>query len=486
MSNYSFAYLLNLIKISDLEVQTLDMKWQLNELEDEMEDGLKKIGNHQDSRDFKIKALCKLAGLFHNPLYDICQEGFDASQVIGPGGSGYGGSGHGGYGTGTGSGYGFSTGTGTGTGTDTTSTGTGWGTGKGTGTVTSTGTGRGANKNTWAGNATRTGTHKGSSTRIGRSLLRSVVECSTKVCSEVCNMLKTQIDRVMDTIFQIESRMNKMEDRFHTDMTKFCHQTPKNHLKIKSLCKFANLFNNPIYNICEEGFNADQIIEPEEIYGYSRDHTADREYVPHSTGTETGIGEKGIRVGNSMQQIRNTETQNLTGYCSSTGTNIITVTDTRIATEGFPRSTVDCNANVCSGEVPNLIKAQIAELSDTIFSIKSNMNKMKGSLQYQMNNIGNELNYPDLDFKITALCKLASLFNNPSYDMCEEGFDASQVFATGGYDYGTGSTGIGTGTGTGDGLVHWQCTGEGTGSESGIQIQVCVFSPSNVAFLSSL
>lgn len=66
---------------------------RLDRLEDEVKEGQK--GDKKN--DFKTKALCKLAGLFNNPLYDICQEGFDSSQIIGH--SGYGGHGsHGGDG----------------------------------------------------------------------------------------------------------------------------------------------------------------------------------------------------------------------------------------------------------------------------------------------------------------------------------------------------------------------------------------------------
>ena len=57
---------------------------RLDRLEDEAKEGKK-----QDKKnDFKTKALCKLAGLFNNPLYDICQEGFDSTQIIGPSGHG--------------------------------------------------------------------------------------------------------------------------------------------------------------------------------------------------------------------------------------------------------------------------------------------------------------------------------------------------------------------------------------------------------------
>jgi hypothetical protein len=55
---------------------------------DKLEDEAKK-GKKQDKKNnFKIKALCKLAGLFNHPSYDICQEGFDSTQIIGPSGHG--------------------------------------------------------------------------------------------------------------------------------------------------------------------------------------------------------------------------------------------------------------------------------------------------------------------------------------------------------------------------------------------------------------
>jgi len=57
---------------------------RLDRLEDEVKEGQK--GDKRN--DFKTKALCKLAGLFNNPLYDICQEGFDSSQIIGHTGHG--------------------------------------------------------------------------------------------------------------------------------------------------------------------------------------------------------------------------------------------------------------------------------------------------------------------------------------------------------------------------------------------------------------
>ena len=123
-----------------MEVQTLDIKLQLNEIEDEMEARLKNIGYRQNCREFKLNALCKLAGLFNNPLYDICQEGFNASQVIGPSGfSDYDYNTAAGTGsTGIGTGYGTSSGTGGDTGAGT-SSGTSSGTGTGTGTSYDTG-----------------------------------------------------------------------------------------------------------------------------------------------------------------------------------------------------------------------------------------------------------------------------------------------------------------------------------------------------------
>ena len=57
---------------------------RLDRLEDEATEGHKQ----DEKNDFKTKALCKLAGLFNNPLYDICQEGFDSTQIIGPSGHG--------------------------------------------------------------------------------------------------------------------------------------------------------------------------------------------------------------------------------------------------------------------------------------------------------------------------------------------------------------------------------------------------------------
>jgi hypothetical protein len=51
---------------------------RLDRLEDEAKEGKK-----QDKKNhFKIKALCKLAGVFNNPWYNMCQEGFDSTQII--------------------------------------------------------------------------------------------------------------------------------------------------------------------------------------------------------------------------------------------------------------------------------------------------------------------------------------------------------------------------------------------------------------------
>ena len=50
---------------------------KLEEMMDEDKKSNKKL-------DFKTKALCKLANLFNNPTYEICNNGFDAGQVIGP------------------------------------------------------------------------------------------------------------------------------------------------------------------------------------------------------------------------------------------------------------------------------------------------------------------------------------------------------------------------------------------------------------------
>lgn len=126
-----------------------------------LEDAIYNRGKEQKKLDFKTKMLCKFANLFNNPTYEICNQGFDGGQVVGPTGahSGYGHaedeSGDGGAptGSGTGSGTGSaasatgddsgpSTGTGTGTtGDDTTGTATGDDSGTGTGTGGGFGTG---------------------------------------------------------------------------------------------------------------------------------------------------------------------------------------------------------------------------------------------------------------------------------------------------------------------------------------------------------
>ena len=112
ISSHNFAYLLNSVRVTNLEVQANDIKVQLSGMEGEIEDGMKKIGNDQDSREFKINALCKLAGhmAYGWLAYDLCEEeGFDSSQVIGPsGGEPFGG----GYERSTGTGKVTNTGTG--------------------------------------------------------------------------------------------------------------------------------------------------------------------------------------------------------------------------------------------------------------------------------------------------------------------------------------------------------------------------------------
>jgi hypothetical protein len=70
-----------------------DNKERLDEFEWEVEERLDKLEEMQDESkkedkvlDFKAKALCKLASLFNNPTYDICNEGFDAGEIVGPSG----------------------------------------------------------------------------------------------------------------------------------------------------------------------------------------------------------------------------------------------------------------------------------------------------------------------------------------------------------------------------------------------------------------
>jgi len=61
-------------------------------------------GKEQKKLDFKSKMLCKFANLFNNPTYEICNQGFDGGQVVGP--------------TGAGSGYGYQEEEGAGAGND--------------------------------------------------------------------------------------------------------------------------------------------------------------------------------------------------------------------------------------------------------------------------------------------------------------------------------------------------------------------------------
>ena len=64
-------------RLSEVE-KKIDKK--LDRLEAEVEEG-----QYIDERnDFKTTALCQLAGLFNNPPYDICEEGFDGKQIIDP------------------------------------------------------------------------------------------------------------------------------------------------------------------------------------------------------------------------------------------------------------------------------------------------------------------------------------------------------------------------------------------------------------------
>jgi hypothetical protein len=72
-----------------------DNKERLDEFEWEVEERLDKLEESQDESkkedkklDFKAKALCKLASLFNNPTYDICSEGFDAGEIVGPSSNG--------------------------------------------------------------------------------------------------------------------------------------------------------------------------------------------------------------------------------------------------------------------------------------------------------------------------------------------------------------------------------------------------------------
>merc|ERR1711884_399633 len=59
-----------------------DNKERLDKLEESQDESKK-----EDKKlDFKAKALCKLASLFNNPTYDICSDGFDAGEIVGPSG----------------------------------------------------------------------------------------------------------------------------------------------------------------------------------------------------------------------------------------------------------------------------------------------------------------------------------------------------------------------------------------------------------------
>ena len=63
-------------RLSQVE-NKIDLK--LDKLEAEIGEGQ----YNDEKNDFKITALCKLTGLFNNPPYDICVEGFDGKQIIG-------------------------------------------------------------------------------------------------------------------------------------------------------------------------------------------------------------------------------------------------------------------------------------------------------------------------------------------------------------------------------------------------------------------
>merc|ERR1739842_287243 len=65
-----------------------DNKERLDEFEWEVEEPQDESKKEDKKLDFKAKALCKLASLFNNPTYDICSDGFDAGEIVGP--SGYG------------------------------------------------------------------------------------------------------------------------------------------------------------------------------------------------------------------------------------------------------------------------------------------------------------------------------------------------------------------------------------------------------------
>ena len=53
---------------------------RLNRLEEALEDR----SEAQKMFNGKTKILCKFANVFNNPTYDICNQGYDAEQVVGP------------------------------------------------------------------------------------------------------------------------------------------------------------------------------------------------------------------------------------------------------------------------------------------------------------------------------------------------------------------------------------------------------------------
>lgn len=115
-----------------------------------LESAIYNRGKEQKKLDFKTKMLCKFANLFNNPTYEICNQGFDGGQVVGPTGahSGYGyqeGDEEGGdtTGTGTGSGTGSASGTGADADADAPESGSGTGTGTGDTGTGDSGTGGG-------------------------------------------------------------------------------------------------------------------------------------------------------------------------------------------------------------------------------------------------------------------------------------------------------------------------------------------------------
>lgn len=66
-----------------------EFEWEVEERLDKLEETIDESKKEDKKLDFKAKALCKLASLFNNPTYDICSEGFDAGEIVGPSG-GYG------------------------------------------------------------------------------------------------------------------------------------------------------------------------------------------------------------------------------------------------------------------------------------------------------------------------------------------------------------------------------------------------------------